>query len=235
MFLAHGIDVSIGDEASVQIAADKMTTYEWLAASGFPTVRTASPQTVLSDSYEWEFPLIVKPRVGSASAGVSLVSNAADLERAMRLRDDLIVQELASGSEYTVNLYVDRPGRCLAAVPHRRIQTRGGEVSKGLTVKDSRIIALGRRVAEALPGMRGAMNMQCFVSDKGDIRIIELNARFGGGYPLAHNAGAQFTTWLLQEVQGQHPSPPMDDWTDGLLMLRYDQEVFVPTKDLAYA
>jgi carbamoyl-phosphate synthase large subunit len=135
------------------------------------------------------------------------------------------VQELARGREFTVNLYVNRAGKCVCAVPHWRVEVRAGEVSKGITVKDPRLMELARRVAEALPGARGPLNMQCFLDDDGTIAIIEINARFGGGYPLAHKAGARFTDWLLDEQEGREAGP-YDGWTDDLAMLRYDEAVF---------
>lgn len=234
-FLAQGIAVSIADERAVQIASDKWNTYQWLSASGLPTVRTALAEEVLTDQPSWQLPLIVKPRRGSASVGVATISHLSELERAVRERNDLLVQEIAQGVEYTINLYVDRNGKCLASVPHRRIQTRGGEVAKGITTKNAALIELGRRVAEELPGMRGAMNLQCFLSAAGDIRIIELNARFGGGYPLAHQAGARFAHWLIGETLGGSPNGALDSWKDQLMMVRYDQELFLEPKDAAYA
>jgi carbamoyl-phosphate synthase large subunit len=55
--------------------------------------------------------------------------------------------------------------------------------------------------------------------------VFEINARFGGGYPLAHQAGATFSQWLLEEVAGL-PATANDRWQDGVLMLRYDSAVF---------
>lgn len=108
-------------------------------------------------------------------------------------------------------------------------------MAKGITTKNSALIELGRSVAEKLPGMRGAMNVQCFLSTTGEIRIIELNARFGGGYPLAHQAGARFAHWLVDETLGGHLMPALDSWTDQLMMVRYDQELFLEAKDTAHA
>jgi carbamoyl-phosphate synthase large subunit len=139
---------------------------------------------------------------------------------------------MAKGREFTINLFVNRLGKCVCAVPHWRLEVRAGEVSKGVTVKDERLMDLGRRVAEALPDARGALNVQCFLDEDGAIAIIEINARFGGGYPLAHQAGARFTDWLLAEQEGAEIAP-YDDWTDDLAMLRYDDAVFVAGAGLA--
>lgn len=228
LFAEHGIVVSIADEASIAIASDKWKTYEWLVSQGFPTVRTALAANVLADTAPWEFPLIVKPRGGSASIGVARVNNKDELARASRDRGDLIAQEIATGTEYTINLYVSAQGVCLASVPHRRMQTRGGEVAKGATEKHAELMNLGKLVAEGLPGMRGAMNVQLFFHPLHGVRVIEINARFGGGYPLAHQAGAKFTHWLLAETMGRTAGEYRDDWVDRLLMLRYDQECFLP-------
>ncbi len=138
-----------------------------------------------------------------------------------------IVQEVALGREFTINVYVSRSGKCICAVPHLRMEVRAGEVSKGVTVKDRRLMDLAQAVAEALPGAYGLLNVQCFMDDSGVIRIIEINARFGGGYPLAHHAGGRFTDWLLDEREGKGLSYS-DYWTDDLAMLRYDEAVFIP-------
>ncbi|RTZ49695.1 hypothetical protein EJ377_05105 [Chryseobacterium arthrosphaerae] len=56
---------------------------------------------------------------------------------------------------------------------------------------------------------------------------IEINPRFGGGYPLSYLAGANYPEWLLKEYFMGHDIPYFEDWEDNLLMLRYDDEVLV--------
>jgi len=224
-FAAAGVTVPISDEAVVAISCDKHATHEWLVANGFPTVRQASPAEALASAREWRWPLIAKPWNGSASIGVRRVESEEQLAAVAESNPDYIVQEMARGREFTINLFVNRKGKCVCAVPHWRMEVRAGEVSKGITVKDSRLMDVACRVAEALPGARGPLNMQCFLDSEGTIAIIEINARFGGGYPLAHRAGAHFTEWLIDEQEGREVGP-FDAWTDDLAMLRYDEAVF---------
>jgi carbamoyl-phosphate synthase large subunit len=226
-FARHGVTVAVSDPRTVAIACDKARTHAWLVSNGFPTVRQASVRNVLDAPDGWKFPLIAKPATGSASIGIRMVASLAELEPLVKEQTAYIVQEIARGREFTVNVYVDKSGSCIAAVPHWRMEVRAGEVSKGLTVKDPELVDLARRVSESLPGAYGALNIQGFSNGPGEIRLIEINARFGGGYPLAHQAGARFTDWLLDEVQGKRLAT-CDDWMDDLAMLRYDDAVFVP-------
>ena len=232
LFENQGIHVAISAPHSVEIAADKVATYNWLRANGYPTVRQALPEEVLQNSEAWSLPLIVKPRQGSASKGVRQIHSLRELAVYAEQESDLLVQELALGDEYTINVFVNRAGKCVCAVPHQRFEVRAGEVSKGITVKHPALMDLARRMGERLPGAYGMLNIQCFLSTNGDIKVIEINARAGGGYPLAHHAGARFTHLLVDEAATGRTTSYFDNWTDDLAMLRYDQATFQPASKL---
>jgi carbamoyl-phosphate synthase large subunit len=221
------VQIAISSSETVAISGDKQLTHEWLRNHGFPTPRQATPNEVLKYRSEWTPPLLVKPPRGSASTGVRKISSFDELEAVTREEPHLIVQEFLNDAEYTTNVFVDRSGKSLCAVPHHRIEVRAGEVSKGVTVRKSELIRLSQEIVEALPGAYGPLNIQAFVSVDEEIKIIEVNARFGGGYPLTHQAGAPMTRWLVEETLGWGARGPFDTWEDGLVMLRYDEAVFI--------
>ncbi len=230
-FAARGITVAVSGPAAVAIGSDKVHTHEWLVANDFPTVRQADAAAVARSAGDWPFPLVVKPRRGSASIGVALVADAAALDVAARGGDDL-VQTLAGGHEHTVDVYVDRAGRVREAVPRRRLEVRGGEVSKAVTVRLDDVEDLAREIGHRLPDAFGALNVQLFREEEsGTLAVIEVNARFGGGYPLAAAAGARFAQWLVEETTGAPLSEPAAPWRAGVVMLRYDDAVFVDRVD----
>jgi carbamoyl-phosphate synthase large subunit len=226
-FEIAGTKVCISSTETIRIGSDKVATHQWLLRNGFPTVRQSSPAEVLRAKSAWALPLIAKPRNGSASIGVRLIASWEELELLDAASHDCIVQERATGHEFTINAYVSRDGECVCTVPHWRIEVRAGELSKGITVKHPRLMSLGRRIAESLPGAYGPMNIQCFMDGSGDLKVIEINPRFGGGYPLAHKAGAPFAAWIIEELEGRKLSYSAD-WQDGLAMLRYDEAVYIP-------
>jgi carbamoyl-phosphate synthase large subunit len=115
-----------------------------------------------------------------------------------------------------------------------RIETRAGEVSKGMTARCAPVQELARRVGEALPGAWGVINTQIFYdAATGQLNVIEINPRFGGGYPLSHQAGARMARWVIEEIAGLPLTATDDQWEDGLTMLRFDDAVFVRRDQLA--
>ena len=83
--------------------------------------------------------------------------------------------------------------------------------------------------ARRCPGRSARSTIQVFVDDaSGQLAIIELNARFGGGFPLSREAGADFPRWILEDLLGLPSTATADGWRDGVVMLRYDAAVFVP-------
>ncbi|MFH1131654.1 MAG: ATP-grasp domain-containing protein [Pseudomonadota bacterium] len=226
-FSDAGTVVAISSANTIQIGRDKIATSAWLSENGFPTVWQASVDEVLKSNHEWDYPLVVKPRFGSASLGVSKVRDEAELRMATR-DGEFVVQSLASGNEHTVDVLLNRNGKCLCAVPRRRLEIRAGEVSKGMTVREPTLQNLACEIAESLPGAYGVLNIQIFHNAAtGELAVIEINPRFGGGYPLSWEAGAHYPVWMIQEILGKPSLANADAWRDRLVMLRYDNAVFV--------
>lgn len=246
-FAAVGTAVAVSSSDAVAIASDKVHTHDWLVGAGLPTVPQGTVKEVWADPEAWAFPLVVKPRFGSASMGVVVIDDLAGLDRATAAwpklsgpgadpERDLVVQQMAPGVEYTVDTLVPLNGssatNSVATVPRRRIEVRAGEVSKGVSVRSPVLIEMAEKVCAALPGAAGPLNIQMFHDAKsGRVSVIEINARFGGGYPLSFAAGADFPRALLEEVHNLPATASLHDWRDGLVMLRYDSAVFVDSAE----
>ena len=129
--------------------------------------------------------------------------------------------------EFTVDMYYDKSHRLKSIVPRERMEIRAGEISKGRTVKSGLMDYLKFRF-EKIDGCIGCICMQVFFNRHPfDIVGIEINPRFGGGYPLSYAAGANFPELLIREYFFNEPLFYADDWKDNLLMLRYDDAVYV--------
>ena len=127
--------------------------------------------------------------------------------------------------EYTLDVYYDRFGFLKCLVPRLRLETRAGEVSKAITKKNHVYDFMLPRL-DKLEGASGCITVQLFANEK-DFYGIEINPRFGGGYPLSYSAGANYPGWILDEYFYSADIDFYDRWKSNLMMLRYDAKVLV--------
>jgi carbamoyl-phosphate synthase large subunit len=224
-FLAEGCHVIVSDLEQVLITRDKARTAAHFQRLGFDAPRVLSPDELKAPE-RLHYPLFLKPADGSSSIGAQRIDGADELRYHLARTDAPVVQSFEDGEEFTIDVFCDLAGRVRCVVPRKRLETRAGEVSKGLTVKDRAMMAEAARLVHAMGGCRGCVTLQCFRTRGGRHVFFEANLRFGGGFPLSYAAGANFPGWILRAVAGEE-IPEFDGWEDGLLMLRYDDAVFV--------
>jgi carbamoyl-phosphate synthase large subunit len=75
-------------------------------------------------------------------------------------------------------------------------------------------------------GIVGPAGAQGFVTDAGDVVIIEINPRFTGGLPLSLHAGADLVGEYLRAILGQPMRPERLVGRAGVMMRRYYEEAF---------
>ena len=228
-FSDAGATVMIGDEADIRLCRDKAQTNELFGRAGLGTIKTV----LLKDFYEEPFyPCFVKPIRGSGGVATGVINNENELRVHVATYGDLLlVQEFVPGQEFTIDVYRDRQGVVRCVVPRQRLAVRAGEVSKGITVKDQDLIDTSVKLAGLLGSIWGVFCAQCRRQEGGRPRFFEVNPRFGGGAPLSIAAGADLPLYLIQEVLGLPITARIGDFTDHLLMLRYDDAVFVKVED----
>lgn len=228
-FAEAGSRMLLSSPEVVGICRDKLGTHDFLTAHGFDTPKVLTYE----DALQARFPLFMKPRFGSSAKDVHKLADRQALEfYQARAAEETVIQEFVAGREHTVDVYAGLDGIPRVAVPRRRLKVRAGEVSKAVAVRHPTIISESLRLVEALGGCVGVLTLQCFLTDGGAVKFIEINPRFGGGVPLAIRAGANFPKWLIQDHLGRRPDIDPDAWEDGLVMLRYDEAVYRRAEDV---
>ena len=219
--LAPATRLLLSPSRTIQIARDKRKS-----RAAFAELGAEVPKEVDPGARNIAFPIFVKPAAGSASQGARRIESAAELQEALHTTADPMFEELVTGPEVTVDVLMDFAGVPLKAVPRRRIQVRGGEMTRGVIARDAALESLALRLAHGL-GCTGPVTLQ-FRNPTPDRWIaMELNARMGGGLPLTVAAGADWPRWVLELCVGRTPdlSRPL---LDGLRMSRFDSSVFIP-------
>lgn len=227
LFANTGIQLHIGSDAFVRAARDKESTARILGSHGIPVPQTWDPKVLKNKAHSLHllFPLLMKPKDGSCSKGIEIIASAEELGAKIQGRDDYLLQEICTGREYTINCFYDRHGACVACVPHFRKFVRDGEVCFAQTERVPEFTAIAHQFSRIFKGIWGCICFQGFKRDDGNVQVFEINARFGGGYPICDYAGGTFARWILQDLIGLAPDYH-DNWRENVRMLRYDQAFF---------
>ena len=221
-FKAQGTHIAISDSTFIRQCRDKRLINVFFERHGI-----SIPSPV--DKYSPTFPCFAKPYDGSLSANIHLLRSSEDLTAEILEDPKLMFMEYVDKTvykEFTVDMYYGIDGIAKSIVPRERIEIRAGEISKGITRKNAIIQYLRKRLGQ-IEGVRGVICLQLFFNEgTGDIKAIEVNPRFGGGYPLTHEAGATFIENLIREYFLGESLKYDESWQDDTLMLRYDAAVF---------
>ena len=222
-FKENGIEIMISDHSFISMCRDKRLTISFFDQIGIKT-------PALIDKFNPSFPLFAKPYDGSLSTNIHIIHSPQELTHEILSDPKLIFMELVDTSvyeEFTVDMYYGDDNEVKCIVPRKRIEIRSGEINKGATRKNDIIEYLYNRMKH-LPGVRGCICIQLFYRESdGDIFGIEINPRFGGGYPLSYHAGANFPAMMIQEYIHEHKLVYFTDWQDNTIMLRYDSQVIL--------
>lgn len=228
---ATGARLAVVSDHAAKIAADKWLTYQFYVSNGIPTPRSWLPEQ-LDESDLPEFPLFIKPRFGSASADSFKVQNRKELDFFRDYIPRAIIQEYLPGAEITSDVVCDLEGELLAIVLRQRLQVRAGEVARGKTILNPVIIDYCRQIAARLPAI-GPVTVQCIMKDDRPY-FTEINARLGGGAPLAVAAGVDFPKWLLARIADiPLELPPVGTYQVPVYLTRFDHAFYLSEQDLA--
>jgi carbamoyl-phosphate synthase large subunit len=225
LFKEIGTKIHISDSNFVAAARDKEATFRILRNNHIPVPESWNAHD-LAKAEKIPFPLFLKPKGGSGSKGISFVFSIKELREKIGSREDWLAQEVCTGQEYTINCFYNREGVCVSCVPHLRKFVRDGEVCFAVTERVPEFSSIAHQFSQIFQGIWGCICFQGFKNEDGNIQVFEINARFGGGYPICDYAGGTFARWILQDVIGITPDYH-DNWHEGVRMLRYDEAFFL--------
>ena len=220
-FEALGVKCFIPSQEVADICFDKWRTFEYLTAHGFDTPMTyrdlPSVRKAL-DEGSLAFPVYIKPRSGFGSRNTFKVRNWPELEVYNGLEPDMIVQEAMGGEAFDFDILNDLEGKAIGVVPWRKSLSRMGETEQAETVDSKELVEYGERLANTL-GHAGPLDADLFV-DNGRISVLEINLRFGGGYPVSHLAGADHPAAIVRMVRGEPHGLRMGAYQSGVVMMK---------------
>lgn len=246
--ISNGIIPIISDIDVINICFDKYLTYQFSMKHNIPTPKTylcGETEKIMKDIENEiiKFPIISKPRKGSASKGIYLIHNLEvlliDMEKTTQSiiadEEKNMYQEYIDSDQYSLHIFNDwnaKPVSILGMV--NLFKHMSGETFHIKTIKDDQLIKLGKTIAEALHHF-GPLAVD--VHKKGDKYVVlELNPRISGCYSLSHYAGANYPKKILDLIKKndiQYKYNYIDDYKDNVIMLKNYSTTFSSFKEIA--
>ncbi len=236
-FADIGTKVIVSEPELIEVCNDKWKTYQFLKSNGFNVPKTyLSLQQVLLaiDSGEISYPIVVKPRFGCGSIALSIAEDEMALLYFFRrntrtisrsylkyesaaVSDDeqIIYQECLKGQEYGADIINDLDAKLKSVIVKKKIAMRAGETDIAELVEEPVIEAECERLGR-LTGHIANMDCDVFLVD-GKPYILEMNARFGGGYPFSHIGGCNLPKAIVSWCKGESVSDELLKSGKGLI------------------
>lgn len=220
-----GIKIIVSDINVIDICNDKYKTYKFLKDNGFNVKKTyLSKDDVLTDMKDGKinYPLIIKPRWGMGSISVLQADNEEELnvlynktfnnikntylkyESNEDIENAILIQEKINGQEYGIDIINDLNGNYINTIVKKKLAMRSGETDCAIVEKNEEIKEIGEKISKLLKHIAN-MDVDLFVEDN-KIYVLEMNARFGGGYPFSHMAGVNLPKAIINWISNEEIS-----------------------------
>ncbi len=210
----------------VDTCFDKWQTHLFFKENGFYTPATylslAEAHKALAIG-DLVFPVVVKPRWGTASIGIEYAYDANELNLVYELvrrrlartiiseasasdpEHSVMIQQKLKGHEYGLDVINNLDANHVVTFAKRKLSMRSGETDRAVTVDDSDLIEIGDKLGSIL-GHVGNLDCDVIVQE-GIPYVLEMNPRFGGGYPFSHVAGANIPAAMVAWASGKEAQP----------------------------
>lgn len=221
-FLDAGCFPVVCSPETAAVCNDKLATARFLEGLGLPvpsTYASADACRAALSAGEIAWPVVVKPRWGMGSIGVSMAHDELELralasmvareasetylryESAADPGASVLFQGRLAGQEWGMDVMCDLSGNLRGVSARRKVTMRAGETDCAEVVgTPPELEELARKLARATRHP-GNMDVDVFMTDDGPI-VLEMNARFGGGYPFSHAAGVDLPRALVAWLRG---------------------------------
>ena len=219
-FEALGVKVIVSNDDVINICNDKFEMLEYLKRINMPVPETYLDLDKALEGADFDKKTyILKPRWGMGSLSIFEAENKKELEvlyeKAKRsiqksylrfesntdMNRAILIQEKIKGDEFGLDIFNDLEGENISVTVKRKYAMRSGETDIAEVTENSELKAVGKKIAKSLSHI-GNLDMDILLSE-GKAYIIDMNARFGGGYPFTHNAGVNELEAIIRLCSGK--------------------------------
>ena len=176
---------------------------------------------------EFTYPLVIKGKYYDASIAATpeqAVNYFYKISAKWGL--PIIVQEFVSGNEVNVTAIGDGNGKCIGAIPMRKLYiTDKGKAWAGISLDDEELIKITNRVI-GNSKWRGGCELEFIKTNDNKYYLLEMNPRFPAWVYLSVGCGQNHPEALVKMALGEKVTP-FKSYETGKLFIRYSFDQIV--------
>lgn len=216
-----GTKVIVSDPTIIEVCNDKWKTYRFLIDNGFHAPMSFLDMNEVIEKIKerkLSYPVVVKPRYGCGSISVAIAYDEEDLRYLTKkanediansylkyesavTNDKVIYQECLIGQEYGADIINDLNGETQNVIIRKKLAMRSGETDIAQLVDEPNIKEILIRLGKIT---KHIANMDCDIFLVNSVPyVLEMNARFGGGYPFSHMGGCNLPKAIVKWAKGE--------------------------------
>lgn len=216
-----GVKLILSDLSIIEVCNDKYKMNKFLKNNFFDTIYTglSIEDEYIKNNISSEKKFILKPRWGMGSLGIYISDEYEEVkyfykkirkdidksylryEAKQDIENSILIQELIEGKEYGLDIVNDLEGNYITTIVKEKLAMRSGETDIAKIVHFPLLEDFGKRIADKTRHIAN-MDLDLILNDKG-IFVIDMNARFGGGYPFTHKAGVNIVKIIKELLEGK--------------------------------
>lgn len=224
-----GAVVLLNNPELIRLSSDKWHFYQRLVENNSPY---AIPTSLEFNEKLGQFPILMKPRKGSASKGITIIENKESLEKHLSDPKPMMMYQPVIGSaeeEYTISAFFNKNSKLSSFITLKRKLSQTGFTESAETAElagiDDALFHLGEIFKPV-----GPTNFQ-FRVDKGRLKLLEINPRISSATSIrtafGYNESAMAVDLFLLDR-----SPSQPKIKSGYAVRYTEDKIFYDSADL---
>ncbi len=224
-----GAVAALNNPELIRLCSDKWRFYQRLVENNSPY---AIPTSLELAGTAAQFPLLAKPRKGSASRGITVIENSESLETYLSTPRPMMMFQPVIGNveeEYTVSAFFDKTGKLCSFITLKRKLSETGFTESAETAElagvEDALLHLGGIFKPV-----GPTNFQ-FRVDEGQLKLLEINPRISSATSIRTAFGYNESAMTVELFLGGK-SPAQPQIRRGHAIRYTEDKIFYDSADL---
>jgi len=178
-----------------------------------------------------EFPVFIKPDIGQGSKGAKKCENKKELDIEFANNSNIVISELLTGEEYTIDCFTNKDGKLLFVGGRERARTNNGISVNSYPVSNSEFKEIAEKINSIIE-FRGMWFFQLKKNKDGAFALLEIAPRIAGTMGMYRGLGVNFIQLALYDAMGYDVSIIENDFDiviDRALFARYKHNILYDT------